>query len=112
MPALELPASISDVDSAFILRNIDKFMVVARGAVLGLVFGAALPHQPLRRCMMGAPTDEDQASLKRLGSQFFSCLNYSDLPEHCLPRLPVRVARFEGKTFHAACGPYPFGRCS
>lgn len=105
LPALELPVHCGDIDQRFMLRLLDIFMNAARDFVVGLLYDAATPHQVIRRVLHGNPTPDDLVLLKDPSLRFFNRVVYKDLPAHCLPRFPVRLAMVEGQVYFGIGGP-------
>lgn len=105
LPVAELPVHIADLDGKFVLQILDRILSECSDVVHSIVFDAAGGHQVVRRLLMGVGTAEDMALLQDPALKFFPRIQYVDLPEHGLPRLPVRLALFEGEVLAPLCGP-------
>ncbi|CAK9028794.1 Uncharacterized protein SCF082_LOCUS18513, partial [Durusdinium trenchii] len=105
LPAAELPLHCADIDAKAVLRIVDAFMIQAHHFVRALVFDGATQHQALRRICYGNLTEQDKQLLQDPALRFFSRLAHTPLPEHDLPRLPIRVPSFEGEPFFCLGGP-------
>ena len=112
LPAAELPLHCADIDAKAVLRIVDAFMIQAHHFVRALVFDGATQHQALRRICYGNLTEQDKQLLQDPALRFFSRLAHTPLPEHDLPRLPIRVPSFEGEPLFCLGGPCAFTRFS
>lgn len=61
--------------------------------IKGVVFDAATTHGLVRKAFFGCIHDFDETELR--ATPFFGELRYQDLPQHDLPRLPVKLARYK-----------------
>ena len=91
-----------DFDGRFVLRIMDEFLQKASDLVTCVIFDGATAHQTLKRTLLGMPTNADRGMLQDM--KFLSCLEFRDLPEHCLPRLPVQIPCVDGEPFIALPG--------
>ena len=105
LPAAEMPVHCADYNAKLVLRFLDEFLWEARGIVKILVFDGRKAHYSVRRLLFGTATQEDHALVADCNCQFFSKIKYKDLPEHPLPRLPLRLACVDGESYH--CFPAP-----
>ena len=85
----------------------DKVMTAASHLTFGLIFDAATAHQMLKRLLLGVPSAEDRRAVEDPSMEltFFNKLEFRDLPEHGLPRLPMRRVFVDGKPYTPLPGP-------
>ena len=105
LSAAAMPVLISDLDGRFMVKAVDAFMAEAYPFVRGLAFDGHGAHGLVRRALQGTLDEEEKELLTGLGLKFFSDLQYRDLPEHGLPRLPIRLATFRGEFIYCIGGP-------
>lgn len=105
LPVAELPVQQADLNGMFMLQAIDRLMSQGSRYVKCLIFDAATSHQLLRRALFGTLTEEERVTIQNDATlSFFNKLRYDPLPDHGLPRLPISVARFEGRVHCALPG--------
>lgn len=92
------------MNGSMVLKMLDIFLTAAAPFVFGVIFDAATPHQVVRRVLFGMPTKEDLVLLEDPSLTFFSKVSHCELPQHGLPRLPIRVTMFESEPYVAFCG--------
>ena len=100
IPVLELPFHFGDYDAKFVLKVIDLFMTEAAATAKGLVCDVHKAHRALKRIFTGFPSATDKQMMESLGLNFLPKIQYMDLPESCLPRLPVRIAHVGNEVYH------------
>ena len=83
---------------------IDSFMHAGSAFVRGLIFDAAASHVCIRRILFGVMTPQDEELVNDPTLTFLPKLSYDDLPQHALPRFPVRIAKFEQEPYYALPG--------
>jgi hypothetical protein len=71
--------------------------------IRGLVFDAHGSHAFVRRVIFGDFEDVCRESVKKV--PFFRHLEHRELPNHRLPRLPLRIALYEGEPIFCMVGP-------
>lgn len=108
LPAAEIPYHCADYDGRFVVRALDRFLFASAPYLRAIVFDAATAHQLLRRAFFGTLTDQDTRILNDPTLKFFNRLHYKPMPEHILPRLPIKLAFFEGEAFCALPAPCGF----
>ena len=86
----------------YILKTIGKVLAAANGTVKGVTFDSHGSHMWVRRCLHGQFRGINKADLADV--EFFGKLRYENLPEHGLPRLPIRVAKHEDQVVWGLCG--------
>ena len=80
-------------------------MLEAAQTVKLLIFDGHGAHIAVRRLLSGTPTPEDEALVEACGCKFFSKIRYHEVPEHSLPRLPLKLAFVDGEGYHACHAP-------
>ena len=95
-----MPYHVADYNTNMVLKMVDTFMHQFHGIVKCLVCDAHLSHNVVRRVFLGNITPEDEQILTNSNLQFLSKLQYKDLPPHNLPKLPVRLAMYDGESYH------------
>ena len=86
-----------------VLLMVGRFMSSAISIVKVLIFDGHNAHGYLRECLMGWFEKVDRTWLE--GLEFWGDLEYRDLPQHCLPRLPMRLAFHSGEAVSCIAAP-------
>ena len=105
IPAAEMPFHISEYDTKFVLLTLDKFMEAAAPYVRYLLCDSHLSHLLVRRIFFGQMTPEDKIMMQGMNLKWLSRLSFEDLPENCLPRMPIRIASVDGNVYTLLGGP-------
>ena len=105
IPAAEMPYHIAEYDTQWVLLAVDKFMEEAAPYVRCLVCDSHGSHLLLRRLFFGTMTPDDKIVVDKLNLNWLSKVKHEALPEHSLPRLPVRIASVNGEVYNLLGGP-------
>ena len=83
--------------SLYVLQTVGSVLQHNQGTVRGLAFDNHGSHLLLRNVLFGQVSDVCPEDLKEI--PFFSSLDYKNLPNHDLPRLPAKICLSEGECF-------------
>lgn len=86
------------------LRVLGILMENAETVVKGIAFDAHQSHVYFRQALFGQ-FNKDFRQEDLSGVPFFEALEYSNLPVHVLPRLPLQKCYHKGKAVWPLCGP-------
>ena len=109
LPLLSLPvehnfagAGAEKRGNWYILETVGAFLERNQDTILGVIFDAHGTHQYVRRVLRGNLGNIDRHDLRDI--PFFGKITYEELPSNCLPRIPIRIAKHDGKPVHAFAG--------
>eukprot|EP00438_Fugacium_kawagutii_P009640 Skav214989 [mRNA] locus=scaffold508:314502:319550:+ [translate_table: standard] len=94
---MPMPSKVEGASGTFrsswsMMETVGQVLAADGGAcVKGIVFDAATSHSLVRRALHGDVDSLDPETLHNI--PFFGALQYTDLPPHPLPRLPIKFAR-------------------
>lgn len=86
----------------YVLQTVGRFMAFSQQTVKALIFDAHGSHQMLRRILHGCPTGTDPSDLKDI--PFFGSLEFEEVWENVLPRMPIKLCKYEGDYVYAIPG--------
>ncbi|CAK8996274.1 unnamed protein product, partial [Durusdinium trenchii] len=113
--AIPLGSSFEGLDAKYkgnwaMLHTLGTVLSHSDQIIRGIAFDAATTHQFIRKVLCGQLQDVDLEELRTV--PFFGELEWQELPENPLPRLPVRIAMYRGKAVWALPGPCHAGKNS
>eukprot|EP00435_Cladocopium_sp_Y103_P020860 s3829_g5.t1 len=79
----------------YMLETVGRFMAANQGVVKALIHDAHGSHNLVRQVLHGQVDDIPDKDLKNV--PFFGELTFEPLPQHCLPRLPIMLAKHQGE---------------
>ena len=100
MAVAEMPYHVSSYNARWVLHMLDGFMHEAHAVVKILICDAHLAHCTVRRLFLGVPTPDDKVALQSMDFKFLNKLTFRDVPDHNLPRLPLRLVEFDNESYH------------
>ena len=104
IPVCDLPYHIASYDAKYVLKVMDAFMAEASSCVKALICDAHKSHCSLKRIMFGVATEQDKETVSELNLKWLPQLEFRDLPESCVPRLPVKIAHIHDEVYHMIPG--------
>lgn len=99
---MPMPSKIEGAQGTFrsswcIMETVGQVLASAGAACIkGVVFDAATTHSFVRKALHGDVDSLDPEMLRNI--PFFGMLEYTHLPRHPLPRLPIKLAKVRGET--------------
>ena len=109
LPLLSLPAEhnfegcgAQKRGNWYVLETVGRFLSHNQDTILAVIFDAHGTHQYVRRVLHGNLGGIDRRDLQDI--PFFGQIVYEELPSSCLPRIPMKTAKVDGKPFHAFPG--------
>lgn len=85
------------------LQVVGRLMKSSSWLIKGLCFDAHSTHRYMREALFGSFETLDQKALKDF--EFWQDCEYENVPQHALPRLPLRICKVEGESVWALPGP-------
>eukprot|EP00435_Cladocopium_sp_Y103_P036995 s1840_g9.t1 len=79
----------------YVLELVGNVLKADHGFVKGLLFDQHGTHMFIRKCLHGQTDDLNAETLK--GIPFFGELQYEQVWDNCLPRLPISICRYKGE---------------
>lgn len=85
------------------LQIVGKVMEAGAWLVKGITYDGHFSHGYLKECLYGVFEKLSRSSLAEV--PFWSKVTYADLPQHCLPHLPLKLCMHEGEAIWGLAGP-------
>lgn len=89
------------------LRVVGLILENGCSLIKGITFDAHNSHLFFREAMLGEFEKISQMEIVEQQIPFFKDMVYEGLPAHCLPRLPLKIAKHGGSSIWALQGPCP-----